>query len=381
MKILHLYSDWKWTGPAEPALQMCQGLQELGHDVMFACRTDQFELDETVSGKAADMGVNTTTQLALDRYWTSFGAYHDIWALPRFLARERFDIVHMHLSHDHGVGGVCARLLRRNCPVLVRSLHRRTVLEPKLPSRILLRKLTDGYLTFTEGFRREYIEQFGLDPERGGVQPMTVDIQRFTPTRTFKDMRSEFGIAPDAPVIGIVGRYQKYRRAEVFLEAAAKLLIEEPATRFLVIGRSSQMPQTVLEPMRKLGIEKQVILPGYRTTDYDDTIACLDIFSLLIPGYDGTARAVREAMALGKPCVVSDFGMLPDIVPHGEAGLVTPIDPDSLADTWLQLIRNRDKRREMGARARKLAEERFDINLVGPFLADFYERLLTLHHR
>ena len=28
MKVLFLYSDWKWTGPAEPVLQMCQGLQD-----------------------------------------------------------------------------------------------------------------------------------------------------------------------------------------------------------------------------------------------------------------------------------------------------------------------------------------------------------------
>lgn len=379
MKILHLYSDWKWTGPAEPVLQMCRSLQDLGHDVLLAYRADQFELDETVDGKAAELGLCRTTRFALDRYCHPAGLIHDLWSLPRFLSQERFDILHMHLSHDHTLGGLCAKLARGGSPLLVRSLHRRNVLEPSAPSRFLLKRFTHGCLTFTEGFRERYVERFGLDPDCVGVQPMTVDLDRFKPGREFRDMRSEYGIEPSAPVIGIVGRYQKYRRAEVFLEAAAKVLAVVPSVRFLVIGRSSQMPHTVLEPMKRLGIEEQVILPGYRTDDYVDTLACLDIFTLLIPGYDGTARAVREAMALGKPCVVSDFGMLPDMVPHGEAGLVAPIDADSLATAWLQLIQDPAERRRMGSRARELAESRFRVDLVGPCLTEFYERLLGRH--
>jgi len=379
MKILHLYSDWKWTGPAEPVLQMCRSLEEAGHDVLLAHRADQCELDETVGGKAADLRLRCTTRFALDRYCHPVGLVSDVFSLPKFISRERFDIVHMHLSHDHTLGGLCGRLARRFRPVLVRSLHRRTVLEASAGSRFLLRRFTDGCLAFTEGFRTEYIARFGLNPDRVGTQPMTVDLDRFRPGRGFKDMRAEFGIDASAPLIGIVGRYQKYRRAEVFLEAAAKVLAVEPSVRFLVIGRSSQMPHTVIKPMQRLGIEEQVILPGYRIEDYVDTLACMDIFTLLVPGYDGTARAVREALALGKPCVVSDFGMLPDIVPHDQAGLVVPIDADALAAAWLQLVRDPVRRRRMGECARGFAEKRFSVDLVGPCLTEFYTRLLRLH--
>ena len=141
------------------------------------------------------------------------------------------------------------------------------------------------------------------------------------------------------------------------------------------------MPKTVVEPMHRLGIEDRVVLPGYRIDDYDDTLACMDVFSLLMPGFDGTARAVREAMALAIPCVVSDFGMLPEIVPHDQAGLVVPIDAEALSDAWLQLVRDTERRRRMGETARRLAVERFRIEDVGPCLAAFYEQLLRLHGR
>ncbi|MFT5127983.1 MAG: glycosyltransferase involved in cell wall biosynthesis [Rhodothermales bacterium] len=379
MRILHLYSDWKWTGPAEPALQMCKSLEDRGHDVLIAYCTAPIAEAETMAIKVKEYGVQGTEQFALDRHIPPLKTLRDTVTLPRFISRKKFDVVHMHLSHDHAFGAILTKLLGRNRPQLVRTLHRRTVLEPNMGNRLQLKALADGFLTFTEGFRQQYITEYGLDPERIAVQPMSVDLERFTPERTHVCKRASFGIAADAPVIGIVGRYQKYRHADVFLEAAAKVLAEVPEARFIVIGDSGQMQETVVAPMKRLGIEHAVVLPGYLMDDYDDVMASLDIFSLLMPGFDGTARAVREAMALGLPCVVSDFGMLPDIVPHEEAGLVCNVDADQLAAAWLRLIRNEDERNALGAGALASARSRFHIDAVGPCLEQFYERLITLN--
>jgi len=379
MKILHLYSDWRWTGPAEPALQMCRSLADRGHEVLVAYvgkPADQHE-PETVGLKVAEYGLEGTDQFALDRYFRLKGTLHDLFALPRFVTRERFDVVHMHLSHDHSFGGGVIRLFSRQRPVLVRSLHKRTVLESGLGTRFLLCHLADGLTCFTEGFRRQYIETFDLPEEQLAVLPMPVDLERFRPGQQLRDMRAVFGVPADAPLIGIVGRFQKYRKMDVFLPAARKVVDAIPNARFLIIGHSSQIQQTVVEPARELGIADNVILAGYRMDDYLDTLDCIDVFSLLMPGFDGTARAVREAMALGKPCVVSDFGMLPDVVPHEQAGLVTPLDADALASAWLRLLRDPAERQRMGQFGHAYAETHFRIDQLGPVLEGFYERLLA----
>jgi glycosyltransferase involved in cell wall biosynthesis len=354
---------------------MCKSLQDLGHEVVIAyCQAPRDER-ETVGKKVAEYGLTGTTRFHMDRHIPPVKTLKDVWNLPRYIAREKFDVVHMHLCHDHSLGGILTKLLGKKRPLLVRTLHRRTVLKDSLGYRLQLKCLTDGWLTYTENFRQAYIKRFALDSKRVAVQPMPVDLERFRPDREFRDMRQEFGIAAEAPLVGIVGRYQKYRKAEVFLEAAAKVLKQIPEARFVVIGRSSQMQETVVKPMKELGIEHAVVLPGYRIDDYDDVMASLDIFSLLMPGFDGTARAVREAMALGKPCVVSDFGMLPDIVPHEKAGLICSINADELAAAWLRLIQNRELRNQLGQGALEHARKHFRMERVGPCLETFYQGL------
>lgn len=377
MKILHLYSDWKWTGPAEPVLQACRSLQDRGHTVVCAFRAPQLDMDETIEMKAEGMGVHFTTRFALDRYMGPANTVRDLIAIPRFIRDQQFDVVHTNLSHDHALGGICVRRLGKNRPLLVRTLHKRSVLSDSMPNRILLRQLTDASLTFTPRFRQRYIDRFALDPDSVGVQPMTVNLERFTPNVTVKNMRTELGIDADAPLIGIVGRWQKYRRADVFLDAAAQLLKSVPNARFLVIGRSSQIQETVVKPMMELGIDHCVTMTGYRIDDYVDIMASLDIFSLLMPGFDGTARAVREAMALGVPCVVSDIGMLPEIIDHEKTGLVSPLDATQLAQAWQRLIQNPEERKVMGQVAALHATHVFDIAEVGPRLESFYSEQLA----
>jgi glycosyltransferase involved in cell wall biosynthesis len=384
MKILHLYSDWKWTGPAEPAIQMARAMQDRGHEVLFACRAPDRKDIRYVHQKAAEVyHLKVTTDFRLDRHFGLRNTAYDLRRLPRFVKQEQFDVVHTHLSHDHSFCGSVLRLrLGRNGPALVRTIHRREVLARTLANRFLLGRLTDGVLLFTEGFRRQTIERFGLDPEKVGVQPMTLDLERYRPDRTFKDMRAELGAGPDAVLIGIVGRYQKYRRMDVFLQAAKMVLEQAPHVRFVIIGRSGQIQETVLKPVEALGIGAGVIHAGYRVDDYDDTLACLDVFTLLMPGFDGTARAAREAMALGKPCVTSDFGMLPDIVPNGVCGYNAPLeDVDALAAAWLKLVRDPALRRSLGQNAAEHARQHFRLDAVGPALEAFYGKTLARRQR
>jgi glycosyltransferase involved in cell wall biosynthesis len=383
MKILHLFSDWKWTGPSEPVLNLCKALEKRGHDVTLAYQKPPFPVEDSLEKRVLKEGIKATNQFHLNH---SLKVYHpssiwrnlrDIANLTNYLNQEKFDILNVHQSHDHVLGGIAAR--RSNHPVVVvRTDHKRDPLKPSLGNRLLLSRLTDGIITFSERARREDAEHFGCPLERVCKISPALDLDRFNPDREFKDMRTVFRIGSKEIIIGMIARFQKYRKTEFFLEAVKTIVREFPNIKILLVGRSSQMKESVIQPVKRLGIEPWVVFGGYRTDDYIDTLACMDIFVFLMAGSDGTARALREAMAMGKPVIVADRGIMPELVEHGVSGLVVKDTPEALADAALQLLRHPELRKKMGEAAYQKARREFRLDRQVEVVEKFYQQMITL---
>jgi glycosyltransferase involved in cell wall biosynthesis len=78
--------------------------------------------------------------------------------------------------------------------------------------------------------------------------------------------------------------------------------------------------------------------------------------------YENCPISILEAMAYGKTVVASDIGGIPELVVHGETGLLFPAgDRDALTDCLTRLVGNAELRRRYGAAARVRAEQRFSV--------------------
>ena len=383
MKILQLFSDWKWTGPADPVTNLCKALEKRGHDVTFAHGKPPLPVEDSLEKRVLERGVKATTQFRLNH---AVKVYHpssiwdnlcDISTLTRYLRQEKFDLLNVHHSHDHILGGIAAR--RAKCStVVIRTDHKRDSIKPTLGNRFLISNLTDGMITFSERARKEDAEHFGLPVERVTRISSALDLDRYDSKKAFKDMRTVFGIGPNDIVIGMVARFQKYRRTEVFLEAVQTIAKEFPTVKVLLVGRSGQIQKSVIKPMKQLGVEKWIILAGYRTEDYLDTLACIDIFLFLMAGSDGTARALREAMAMGKPVIVANRGMLPELIEDGVSGLVVNDTPEELARAVLHLLHHPEMREALGKGAWEKAHREFRLDRQAEAVEKFYKEMISL---
>ncbi len=90
-----------------------------------------------------------------------------------------------------------------------------------------------------------------------------------------------------------------------------------------------------------------------------DVLRAIDVFTFLVPGSDGTCRALLEAAACGIPAVTSKRGALPEIVIDGVTGILCEEDPETLAGAWRALLDDPARRRSMGENARQRAETAF----------------------
>ena len=81
---------------------------------------------------------------------------------------------------------------------------------------------------------------------------------------------------------------------------------------------------------------------------------------------------------MGKPVVVADRGMLPELVEDGVSGIVAKDTPDALARATLELLRDPKLRQEMGRAAFEKARRDFRLDRQVQEVETFYQEMISL---
>jgi glycosyltransferase involved in cell wall biosynthesis len=187
-------------------------------------------------------------------------------------------------------------------------------------------------------------------------------------------VRTELGIPEDAPVIGSVANFKAAKDHATMLRATAHVRQAVPEVRLLLVGQGPLEAET-RRLAAELGLEGTVVFAGFRT-DARRLAAAFDVFTLSST-YEGLPIALIEAMALGRPAVVTRVGGTPEVVADGANRLlVPPRDPAALADGLLRLLGDPELRARMGAAARSRALD-FDIRKAVGRMERVYADLLA----
>ncbi|GII53800.1 glycosyltransferase WbuB [Planotetraspora thailandica] len=210
----------------------------------------------------------------------------------------------------------------------------------------------DVVVTLAETMAAEIVDR-GVPRERIRLAPNAVDDSLLTADYDGSALREQYGIAPDEIVVGSVSSIVGYEGFATLLSAAALLRDAGTPVRVLLVGDGAERP-ALLEQAEKLRLGELAILPGrVGPEEALQAQAAIDVFAC--PREDlRVCRLVTplkpvEAMALGKPVVLSDLPALAELLGAGEAGLlVPPGDPAALADAVAGLRDDPQRRRVMG---------------------------------
>jgi len=353
LRILHLLAYPLYTGPAEPVLRLARAQRALGHDVRLAI--DSLRPGD-LAARAASFGVPLEPGLALSVKAGPILWLRDILALKRAWREGRFDVLHAHRSHDHTLAALArpARAPGR----LVRTLHTERALGP---GRRWQLGRADGLVCVSRR-QREVLLRRGLLPEdRVVAVEGAVDPDEFGLGPGREEVRAELGLAPDAPVAGIVARMKPGRGHDLLLSAWAEVHARLPEARLLVAGRG-ELEASLRERAGRRPWGASVVFAGYRT-DLARVYRALDLFVLLAPGNDGSCRAALEAMATGVGVLARPRGALAEIVTDGEAGrLVREDSPAALGAALVEALSDPARLAAWGARAREEVLSRFRLD-------------------
>ncbi len=300
--------------------------------------------------------------------------------LYRVIQTERPDIIHAFLFWANLSSRVVGRLLRVS--VLISS-YRGMDLPRKWPYRLADRwtvKWSRAITCCSDAVRRSVFSHLGGGRERYLTIPNGVDLDRFVQGKL--PTKEELGLLQsDTPVIGTVCRLAEPEKGLTILMQAMGQLKSGSATpwfQLLIVGEGQAYG--MLRDLRaQLGLSEWVVFCGMRR-DIERVLPLMQIF--VMPSLsEGFGIAIVEAMAACRPVVATAVGGIPEIVVHGETGLlVPPGDPSALAAAIQDLLSHPAKARSFGHRGRQRVQECFSIQSVVQRHEELYEALYRVGH-
>lgn len=393
MRVLHLFSNHKLTGPAELALDTARTevlfttpgaadppLREEAVETALMSGWHSFN-PLWVEDLARERGVRVVRpeRMVLKKHFNPYRSLLDARRLARYLDEEPADVLHCHLWNDHTVAALATRGPGSAGRIpIVRTLYEGEPFRPTWRQRWLLRRASDHVVCFSPSVHEALTKAARVTvPGRTTLLDPPIDTQRFRPDRDRRERgRRRLGIAPDVFTAGIVARMQTHRRFEVLLEALRRAVPGAPGMRFVIVGRGTNQETVAREPVRRMGLSSTVIFPGYlEGEDYAEVLSALDLKLFLVPGSDGSCRAVREALACGIPVLAARRGILPTLVRDGVTGRIVEDTVEDLGEALVELATDGSRRREMGRAARQDAVERFGYRRYVAALLDIYDRI------
>jgi glycosyltransferase involved in cell wall biosynthesis len=298
------------------------------------------------------------------------------------LRSGELDLVHVHWVVPNGpIGAIAAR--RHDLPLVV-TLHGSdmAVSERSRPIGRATRWTfaRTAAVTAPSGDLLERARRLGA-PGLRELIPYGADARSLeADPREVERLRGRLGLGPADVVVAGLGRLIPVKGFEYLLEAHAKARIARPELRLVLVG-DGDLREELRARARALGVADSLILAGM--VDRGAIPAYLGVADIVVVpsvrygGYvDGLPNVALEAMAAGKPLVATRVGGLPELVRHGETGLlVDEKDSDALADAIVTLARDGDMRTRMGDSSRRLVRETMSWDSVAERYEAVYERV------
>jgi starch synthase len=310
------------------------------------------------------------------------------------------DLVHVHTWYTH-LGGI---LFKQNYGLpLVLTVHSLEPLRPWKREQLgggyefsswvekTAIEMADAVIAVSASTKDDVVRLFDVDPGRVHIVHNGIDLSEYR-ARSESEVLVRHGIDPARPFILFVGRITR-QKGIVHLVRALRHL--EPGFQIVLCAGAPDTPEiagemkAAVEDARKerpdllwIGdmVPKEDIIPLYSQAAL---FVCPSI-------YEPFGIINLEAMACGTPVVASAVGGIPEVVAHGETGLLVPVgrmaeapfEPHDaekfardLAGAINELMRDGPRRRRMGAAARRRVEEKFSWDAIAKQVAEVYGRV------
>lgn len=333
-----------WGGDEKWTINVAKGLMAKGHDVVLACHpgseTEKRSRKESISVWPFRVGPDI--------------AY---WKLPKiikYLQKGRFNAALFVQNRDVKIGALAARIA--GVPAIFARQGLDTI-KKKFDHKIAFTKYIDGIITNTRSIKLLY-EGYNWFPE--DFIRVVYDGLTLPKNITSMELHNEFNLIPGSKVIIGTGRLAEQKRFDLLIEMAS-MAKKEQLNWSVIIAGTGDLRKKLQNMIGRYGVENYVKLIGFR----DDVLALMqsaDLF-VLSSESEGMSNALREAMAVGKPCVATDVFGVSELFQNGKSGLMVKRgDAKALFSAVKSIFSDPEKEKNLGIQASELIRTTFTMD-------------------
>jgi phosphatidylinositol alpha-mannosyltransferase len=292
--------------------------------------------------------------------------------IKRVLAREKFEIIHL---HEPLMPMLCTTVLRLSNVPNVGTFHASGA-KPwydfgtpigKLILKKWFRKL--DYKIAVSRPAMEYVNRFF--PDEYTIIPNGVDTGHFRP-----DVAPLEEYLDGKLNIVFIGRLEKRKGLDYLLKAYQQVKRTVPESRLIVVGPGIRLRKKYQKRVARDGIA-DVVFIGFAT--YDDLpryYKTADIICCPATGWESFGIVLIEAMAVGTAVVASNISGYASVLTHGAEGLlVPPKNAPQLAEALLSLAGDKSRRQQMGRKG-VLTAQQYSWESVAKRVLACYQKVL-----
>lgn len=282
--------------------------------------------------------------------------------LARIIDENGIELLHVHWGKDLALAAFAKRFSRRKPKVVYTRQMQITRPKRDFYHNFLFGQV-DRIITITnvlaEDMRRFLNPAYAdrITPLYYGVPAPEEDMD----AGEREGLRGELGFGNETFLVGLFGRIKKYKGQHLLVEAVARARAEGLNVGALIVGRA--MEEEYLAGLKRdvveRGLERSIIFKDF-VDDPQALMRACDLVALTTVE-ETFGLVLVEAMRAGVAVVGSDRGGVPEIIEHGETGLLFRSgDADNLADQLSVLSRDRDLLARLALAGKAKADRMFD---------------------
>lgn len=329
-------------------------LSQIGHDVKIICKLNSRLQKQAVSHNIPAVPV----------FRGKYNFIFNIASLSIFLAKNKADVVHTHLSHDLFVISP-SLFLSGSSAKLFLTKHIASGVNKKDILHKLSYKRVNGIIAISNYIKENVLDTCPVLSNKVHLLFPSITLPQ-TGSKNFNkyEIKRKLEIPENKITAGMAVRFTPGKGLEDFLQSIKILKdkISVPAV-FVIAGEASYGEHTyagsIYKLCKDLDLQNDVVFTGFVENIYE-LFSIFDIF--VFPSHNESfGVALTEAMAMELPVVAADNAGIPDIVIDNETGiLVPPKNPDKLAEALIKLSQDTELRHKLGKAGRRRAEELFN---------------------